>query len=241
MKKYLVVIMFSVVLLVSGCSRGGTETTNSITAETLEKEIREKNLLRLELEEAYKKIANLEKIAVGLEETNEKINALETQLEDFREKASNLASQKPLASKREVLKVESVSNDVIKYVYIPVDYNMDTTNIIGENIDGIIESREDIQVKGTGEGEYVRYQVAGSIYDFQLIKVEWDDDKSALVEDKILYEVEEIRNQAIVIETYLPCGMAMEKVKWKDSKGAVHEGYLSSDGYGFGGTIIYNR
>lgn len=35
--------------------------------------------------------------------------------------------------------------------------------------------------------------------------------------------------------------MPSEKIKWKDSKGNIHEIFLTNDGYGFAGSIIWSE
>lgn len=141
----------------------------------------------------------------------------------------------------EELRIITVDEKEIRYIFDKTDIASQPISIIGNNVDQMVESYEKIQIKGLGEGEHFKAEVIGSIYDFQLIELKWNDETDKLDEVRVIDELEEVRNQAVYIETYLPCGIPSEKIKWKDSNGDTHEIYLANDGYGFDGAIIWSE
>lgn len=166
-----------------------------------------------------------------------KIKEMEKQIKDLK---AELKEKDDLASKK-VLKVIGAGEKTIKYVFDDKSIESQSISIIGCNVDGLVEDYEEIEINGLGNGEYFKAQVIGSIYDFQLIKLEWDNTANKLVEVEVIYKLDEVRNKIIYIETYLPCGIPYEKIKWKDSNGDIHEFVLGCDGYGFDGFIIWSK
>lgn len=214
------------VMILAGCKNSNIVTnTDSIEHEEIitESEIKKK------LEHAENRIKDLEKQISDLKEASNKTNEEKKVAEDH-------------TSKYHVLRIEAVNNHEIKYVFFnETNIPAQSVIIVGENNDNIVEEYEEIQINGLGTGEYFKAEIVGSIYDFQLVKLQWNDDTEKLEEVSVIHELEEVRNQTIYIETYLPCGIPQEKIKWEDSKGNQHEVFMANDGYGFDGSIIWTR
>ena len=62
-----------------------------------------------------------------------------------------------------------------------------------------------------------------------------------MVEVESLTKIDEVRNQKIIIESYLACGIPGYKVKWHNSEGKEFNIYFCNDGYGFDGEIINSK
>ncbi|WP_432662812.1 hypothetical protein R9X47_19765 [Wukongibacter baidiensis] len=226
MQRYILVAVLFTMLLSTGCSENNKES-REITLSNLEKTIAEKH---------------------GLEEklnnTNLKIQELEKQISNLKEKLEEQDEQKiekDDSTSYNVLRIIDVNEKELRYVLEKTSIPSQTVSIVGSNIEDLVEEYEEIRIKGQGSGEYFRTEVIGSIYDFQLIKLEWNDEANKFLEVKVMHELDEVRNQTIYIETFLPCGMPSEKIKWKDSKGDRHEVILANDGYGFDGSIIWSK
>lgn len=215
MKRYILVVLVLIMFL-AGCSEN-----QEIFLSESEKE----------LDNAKLKIAELEKQVSNLQEELSKEK--EEKLEKEKVKKDNFTGH-------EVLRIVAVDGEELKYVLDRTNKATQSVAIVGSNINNLVEDYKEIRIKGLGSGEYLRAEVIGSIYDFQLIKLEWNDETNKFTEGKVLEELEEVRNKTIYIETYLPCGMPTEKIKWKDATGKTHEFILSNDGYGFDGFIIWS-
>lgn len=230
MRRYILVAVLFLVVLVTGCIENQNESNNKdyeMALSEFEKTIDEKYELEKNLTNAELKIAELKKQISNLEENLSKQNEEKVEKE-------NLPSY-------EKLRIIAVHEKELKYVLNKINIPAQSVSIVGANIDDYVESYEEIRINGLGDGEYFRAEVIGSIYDFQLVEIAWDDETSKLKEVRTIHELDEVRNQVILIETYLPCGMVSEKIKWRDSEGNMQELILANDGYGFDGSIIWSK
>lgn len=144
-------------------------------------------------------------------------------------------------NKMNKLKQITINNGRMFYQIEKTSFSNQYITIIGNEAEGLIEYDEKIYVNGIGSGETFEIQVIGSVFDFQLIEVKHDAEKKDFVAVNVLYDEKEVRNQIIEIETYLPEGLPVEKIRWKDGTGEFHEVYLSYDGFGFDGSIIWSN
>ncbi len=87
-----------------------------------------------------------------------------------------------------------------------------------------------IVIDGQSHGEFVEIWVDGTVYDFTLVSLKWDDDVQDLAEDEILHHYPAIDTAVVVIRTYLPEGIPIEKVTWKSASGDEYEYILAADG-----------
>jgi hypothetical protein len=144
------------------------------------------------------------------------------------------------STKGKELKIVGIEGDEIKYILKDSTIPAESVSIIGSHINNLVENYEEINLKGIGSGEFFKAEVIGSIYDFQLVTTEFNKEKGVFIEKEILHEIKEIRNKTVYIETYLPCGIPSEKIKWKNHNGKPYEVLLVNDGYGFDGTMIFS-
>ncbi len=86
-----------------------------------------------------------------------------------------------------------------------------------------IEDKDTIVLEGLSEGEFIEIIVKGKIEKFQHIRLEWNDYKNDLVEKETINKLDQIKNQTIVIKTYMPEGMPSEKIKWSSLSGKEYE------------------
>lgn len=230
MKKYILILGLIFISMLTGC-KDSEEISN-------EKEI---------LQVVEKDIATIEEnkeLQMELSNAKIKIEKLENQIDDLNKQLDNTKEQKGInedVPRNDELKIITVDDKNIKYIFNRTDMVTQSVSIIGYNTDQLIESYEKIEIKGLGNGEHFKFEVIGSVYDFQLIELRWNNETEKLDEIRVIDELEEVRNQAVYIETYVPCGIPNEKIQWKDSKGDTHENYLAHDGYGFDGSIIWSE
>jgi len=87
-----------------------------------------------------------------------------------------------------------------------------------------LENKNTIILDGLLKGEeYIEVIVTGEIFNFEQIALEWDENKSELIEKKIVKSIEKIENQTLVIKTYQAEGIPTEKIKWKSKTGNTYE------------------
>ncbi|MFZ5967834.1 MAG: hypothetical protein ACOYVK_11760 [Bacillota bacterium] len=218
MKKFILILAIVFITLLSGCAKNESVT-------------------KLELET---KLLEIENVRLKAELTNSKmmINKLENEIFDLKKQ---MLSSDAETNKFKSLKLMQINKDRAFYTIDESSFNRQSISIIGNNTEGLVESYDKVKLNGLGSGETLEIQVIGSIYNFQLLEVKYDKERNAFVESRVLYNLEEVRNQSVIIETYLPEGMPVEKIKWTDEKGDIHEDLLSFDGYGFDGSIIWSR
>lgn len=87
-------------------------------------------------------------------------------------------------------------------------------------------------LNGLASGEFVEVIVEGMIKDFQHVELEWDNQKSDLVEKRVINQFDKIENKVIVIKTYLPEGIPLEKIKWQSLSGKAYEFIISESNLG---------
>ncbi|MCX7711463.1 MAG: hypothetical protein N2484_16605 [Clostridia bacterium] len=85
-------------------------------------------------------------------------------------------------------------------------------------------------LKGTSTGEFIEIIVKGEIFDFRHCRVEWDNQKNDVVEKEVLNKLDLVKNQTIIIQTYMPEGIPMEKIKWKGASGKDYEFVIHQNG-----------
>jgi len=83
-----------------------------------------------------------------------------------------------------------------------------------------ISDKDMIILGGVSSGEYIEFIVKGEIFNFEHIKLDWDNKKNNLIEKEVLNSIEFLSNQTIIINTFMPEGIPLEKIKWqsKDEK-----------------------
>lgn len=117
--------------------------------------------------------------------------------------------------------------------------NAQVVNIIGNNFTkhGEEYSSERIEIKGTGENEFVKFIIFGDVYDFSLYSLNYIDSDFEKAERILEKNLGDISNTEVMVETILPEGLPGELISWKDAEGNLYEEYLSYDGLGASGRI----
>jgi hypothetical protein len=117
--------------------------------------------------------------------------------------------------------------------------NAQVVNIIGNNFTkhGEDYSSERIEIKGTGENEYVKFIIFGDVYDFSLYSLNYLDSDFEKAQRVLKKNLGDISNTEVMVETILPEGLPGELISWKDAEGNLYEEYLSYDGLGASGRI----
>lgn len=90
-----------------------------------------------------------------------------------------------------------------------------------------LKEADTLILNGLSSGEFVEVIIEGTIKDFQHVELEWDSEKSDLVEKRVINQFDKLENKVIVIKTYLPEGIPLEKIKWKSPSGKAYEFIIS--------------
>ena len=217
-KLIIVILILSTLFIFTGCT--------SDTIDSLEADLEEIRVIRNTLEEENQMLTS-------------EIEALEQKVLERDNEISELKSnQVPPAGN--LLEIFSVDNNSISYAMKPDDfysYHIITVNsFIGLNESPVVENEIDIDT-GKGEERLV-VTVIGSVYNFQLVNIEWDEKTNLIVERDVVYSLPQISNSNVNIMTIFPEGMPSEKVKWEDEAGRLHEYYISYSGIGIQGVIL---
>lgn len=163
-----------------------------------------------------------------------------TMIVSLEEEVEQLKNDLNIAEGQKEMKVISSGDGGFHYMITNKEHAIYTVNIIVLGDETYIgnETYETLALDAPGTGELLKLQVVGTIYDFQVIELEWDASINDLKDVEVLKEVPKITNTTILLETYLACGIPSGKVKWKDAAGKTYEYHLSQDGYGFSGSVI---
>ncbi len=84
-------------------------------------------------------------------------------------------------------------------------------------------------IKGVSEGEFIEIRIQGYIKDFEHIKLKIGNSGN-LNETETLNNFEELSNQTIIINSSIPEGMPMEKIKWKSFSNKIYEFIITENG-----------
>lgn len=112
-------------------------------------------------------------------------------------------------------------------------------NVIGNNytIRGESYSSDRIEIKGSGENEYIKFIIFGDVYDFGLYSLAYINSDIQNAERELEEDLGNLSNIEVIIETTLPEGLPGEVVRWRDAKGNLYEEYISYDGLGASGKL----
>ena len=92
-----------------------------------------------------------------------------------------------------------------------------------------MHDKNTLTLEGVSDGEFVEVVVIGTIREFQLVRLEWDEEKDDLLEREVIHEISEITDRTIVVKTFMPCGIPSEKIKWKSITNRGYEFIIHED------------
>mgnify|MGYP005846588581 FL=1 len=92
-----------------------------------------------------------------------------------------------------------------------------------------IRNKNTIILEGVSDGEFVEIVIKGIVFEFQLVRLVWDDNKNDIVEKEIIYKIDVLKDKIVVIKTYMPEGIPFEKLKWKSATGKQYEFVIHED------------
>lgn len=128
------------------------------------------------------------------------------------------------------LQKKNETTSVIKLEPKKVNVKPEVSINILREIPKSLEESNTISIKGLLEGEeYVEIVIKGEITDFEHIEIAWDEKTSTLVEKSVLEKFNSVKDQTIIIKTYLPDGIPSEKIKWRDQEGITSEYILKEN------------
>ena len=86
-----------------------------------------------------------------------------------------------------------------------------------------LRSDDTVVLSVDNQGEFAEVVVDGTIRDFQLVRLEWDDQTGDMVETEVIHNIGEIKDQTVVIKTYFPEGIPGENLKWQSTSGKEYD------------------
>lgn len=86
-----------------------------------------------------------------------------------------------------------------------------------------LKAADTLILNGLSSGEFIEVVIEGTITDFQLVELEWDSEKMELIEKRVIHQFDRLENKTVVIKTYMPDGIPLEKIKWKSLFGKAYE------------------
>lgn len=86
-----------------------------------------------------------------------------------------------------------------------------------------LRSDDTVVLSVDNQGEFAEVVVDGTIRDFQLVRLEWDDQTGDMVETEVIHNIGEIKDQTVVMKTYFPEGIPGEKLKWQSTSGKEYD------------------
>ena len=92
-----------------------------------------------------------------------------------------------------------------------------------------IRNKNTIILEGVSDGEFVEIVIKGIVFEFQLVRLVWDDNKNDIVEKEIIYKIDVLKDKIVVIKTYMPEGIPFEKIKWKSATCKQYEFVIHED------------
>jgi len=92
-------------------------------------------------------------------------------------------------------------------------------------------NKNNIVLNGTSKGEFLEIEIQGTIKDFQYIKIEMGS-TGDLHESKTLSAFKQLSDQRIIINTSIPEGIPVEKIKWKSLSNQQYEFIIAENGDG---------
>ncbi len=91
------------------------------------------------------------------------------------------------------------------------------------------QNKNSILLNGVSEGEFIEIKIQGILKCFEHIKLEIRIDGD-LHEIKTLNKFEQLSNQILIINSVIPEGIPMEKIKWKSLSGKEYEYIIARNG-----------
>lgn len=236
MKKIFFTQLILICIIFSGCSTNNeqllkdevTSLQNEIASinDSMSDVIRENEVLTESV--AYQKRLNSE-LANNVEDYEKRIK----EYEEF----ININD----TNRGESLRVVSYRNGFIKYVNDKEENPTYLTHtIIGYNQD-FHDEGEEMEVIDVSRNHLptMKFKVFGSMYNFKIATILWDESFDEYQIDEIICEFSEVRNQEIMFDSVLAEGLPNELLQWTDSEGNEYSLLLGDDNlYGFSGSIL---
>jgi len=92
-----------------------------------------------------------------------------------------------------------------------------------------LKKSDTLILKGLSSGEFIEVIVEGTIIDFQHLELEWNNETMDFIEKRVIHRFDRLENIAVVIKTYMPDGIPLEKIKWKSLSGKTYMSSLSEN------------
>lgn len=250
-----IILSLTCMIIFSGCSAEGDDyqalyEEQRALVETYQSEIESLQTLNQSLEADAESLQNDleglrtadEERTLSIEQLNEQISIYEEELSQATELVYDLEQRVEFQRwDYEIVFINGhEESGRLSYLVQEKDFEGRTVNIVGEgyNQNGEHYSAEQVSIQGTGANEFVKFIVTGTVYNFQLMKINYDD--SYMVENaelEMIQHFDVLNNQEVLIETTLSETMPFELVQWNDSDGNIYQAYLYYDGLGISGTL----
>ena len=112
-----------------------------------------------------------------------------------------------------------------------------TMTLVGYNTDSYNESSETIDFSGE-RGPTAKVTIVGTLYNFKIAVVSWNDDMSEYTIVEEITSFDEIENKTITFNSMLAEHFPSELIIWEDENGEQKYYPIYDDGYGFQSKVI---
>ena len=95
----------------------------------------------------------------------------------------------------------------------------------------IVSDKEIIYITGNeSRKDYIKINITGEINNFKHVEVRYDRQSDSFIETETLFEIPNVLNKYILINTVLPGAIPLEKISWESVGGKKYEVLLGESG-----------
>ena len=91
------------------------------------------------------------------------------------------------------------------------------------------QDKNTTMLKGVSEGEYIEIRILGSIKDFEHITLEMNN-SGDIQDGETLHTFKQLTDQTLIINSSIPEGIPMEKIKWKSLSNKEYQYVINENG-----------
>lgn len=225
MKYSKIIAIILLVLFISGCQKNQDASVNTKTM---------MDDLGIMNETLRSEIAKLEEENNILNQKNE---VLQETLNKMESKDEAMIVEDTF-TEFEAESVASYSNGTIKFITTRESVGTCfTMTLIGYNSNLHDETLEVLDYSN-GETPTAKFKVFGTLYNFKIVKVDWNSDFSDYTIKKEICSLDEVTNKSIVFDSVLAKGYPNELLIWENREGDLKYFRLSHDGFGFTNQVL---
>lgn len=178
-----------------------------------------------------------EALNADLKELKEDNRVLQEMNNDLQSKVSMLTTQKNNSQLKEQ-SVARYSNGFVKFIETKASVaTFFTLTLIGYDTE-LYDDPFEVLDFSNGETPTAKFKVFGTLYNFKIVKVDWNSDFSDYTIKEEICNLDVVRNKSIVFDSVLAEGYPNELLIWENEDGESKYYRISHDGYGFANIVL---